>query len=291
MSAGVELDHVSATAPGGSIAVVVLTHSRVHLLRQCVENVLSKVSSHTREIIIWNNGSTDDTRAYLDSLPPDPRLRIVHHPTNLGQNAYAEAFGTTTSDYFVKLDDDVIDAPHGWDRTLLESIRRLPQFGLLAAALVDDPNDLAARAMYHIRWHLYSEDEVGGIRLLRGPTGGGATITPRSVNELVGGYRQKRKPFWLEAAEYIGRLNDNGYEVATIAGLEIHHAGGPYYSAQPSAKEEYWRGYYRKVRFKNGIKRVLLAIPPIASLNARNGWFEPPNDVATRLARPISAKP
>ena len=27
-----------------SIAVVVLTHNRVHLLRQCVENVLSKVS-------------------------------------------------------------------------------------------------------------------------------------------------------------------------------------------------------------------------------------------------------
>lgn len=262
---------------GPSIAIVVLTHSRVHLLRQCVENVLSKVSAHSREIIIWNNGSTDGTRAYLDSLAPDPRRRVIHHPTNFGQNAYADAFRMTTSDYFVKLDDDVIDAPPEWDETLLDSIERLPQFGLLAASLVDDPNDASAYTMYHLRWHLYSEDEVNGVRLLRGPTGGGATITPRSVNEAVGGYRQKRQPFWLEAAEYIGRLNDHGYEVATIADLKIHHAGGPYYSRQPSAKLDYWRRYHRKVRWKNAVKRALLRVPKVAALNERKMWFQAPD--------------
>ena len=56
-----------------SIAVVVLTHDRVHLLRQCVENVLGQVSPTTREIVIWNNGSTDGTRAYLDAVD-DPRI-------------------------------------------------------------------------------------------------------------------------------------------------------------------------------------------------------------------------
>jgi GT2 family glycosyltransferase len=48
------------------IAVVVLTHSRVHLLRKCVENVLGRTSPATREIVIWNNASTDGTREYLD---------------------------------------------------------------------------------------------------------------------------------------------------------------------------------------------------------------------------------
>ena len=41
--------------------------------------------------MIWNNGSTDGTREYLDSLT-EPRLRIVHNAENIGQNAYAEAF-------------------------------------------------------------------------------------------------------------------------------------------------------------------------------------------------------
>lgn len=271
--------------PSDSIAIVVLTHNRVHLLRQCVANVLARTSPHAREIVIWDNGSTDGTAEYLNSLD-DSRLTIVHHPTNIGQNAYAEAFARTTSDYFVKLDDDVIDAPPDWDRRLLEAIKCLPEFGLLAASLVDDPNDQSAYVMYHVRWHEYTQTEINGLQLLLGPTGGGATITPRSVNERVGGYRQKRRPFWLEAAEYIGRLKDHGYEVGTIADLQVHHAGGSYYSEQPAAKQQYWRRYLLKVRAKNAVKSILLTIPFLAGLNARHGWFRPPNDVDSRVGEP-----
>ena len=77
-----------------SIAIVVLTHNRLELLRECVENVLARTSSETREIVVWDNASTDGTRAFLDSLT-DPRIRVVHHPRNIGQNGYAEAFAAT----------------------------------------------------------------------------------------------------------------------------------------------------------------------------------------------------
>jgi len=264
-------------AMDASVAIVVLTHNRVHLLRQCIENVLSRVSPHAHDVIVWDNGSTDGTREYLDSLR-ESRLRVIHHPTNIGQNAYAEAFALTSADYFVKLDDDVIDAPAEWDKALLDSIQRLPSFGLLAASLVDDPKDASSYFMYHVRWHLYTEDEVNGVRLLRGPTGGGATITPRAANEHVGGYHQRRQPFWLEAADYIARLQEHGYEVATISDLKVHHAGGPYYSQEATAKQDYWDGYVRKVRRKNAIKRALLLVPFLASLNRREGWFEPPEE-------------
>src|SRR5207248_2002869 len=81
--------------PVGTVAVVVLTHSRVHLLRQCVENVLARTSERTTEIVIWDNASTDDTRSYLDSVL-DPRLRVIHHERNIGQNAYDAAFALTS---------------------------------------------------------------------------------------------------------------------------------------------------------------------------------------------------
>ena len=73
------------------IAIVVLTYNRLHLLRQCVENVLARTSAQTTEIVIWDNGSADATPDYLRSLE-DPRIRVVLHPENLGQNAYAQAF-------------------------------------------------------------------------------------------------------------------------------------------------------------------------------------------------------
>jgi len=176
------------------IAVVVLTHNRVHLLRQCVENVLLRTSSSTCEIVLWNNASVDGTREYLDSLP-DPRIRVVHHTENIGQNAYARAFRLTSSEYMIEMDDDVIDAPNGWDETLLEAFRRLPEIGYLAANLVDDPNDSASQYMRYLREtkNAYTLKEINGLRILEGPTGGGCTMTSRELYDRVGGFREHKK--------------------------------------------------------------------------------------------------
>ena len=157
------------------IAIAVLTHDRLHLLRQCVENVLARTSELTTEIVVWDNGSSDGTAEYLDGLG-DPRLRVVHHPENIGQNAYADAFSLTRAPYLLELDDDMIDAPDEWDRTLLEAFEALPQVGFLAANLVDDPHDQAARVMRE-RAHLYTTEETNGVTLLRGPVGGGCAIS------------------------------------------------------------------------------------------------------------------
>lgn len=107
------------------ISIVVLTHNRLDLLRKCVENVLARTSEVTREIVIWNNGSTDGTADYLARLD-DPRIQVVNHSRNIGQNAYAEAFALTAQPYMIELDDDVIDAPADWDASLLDAFRRLP---------------------------------------------------------------------------------------------------------------------------------------------------------------------
>ena len=86
----------------------------MHLLQKCVENVLLRTSDATREIVIWDNASPDATSAYLRSLD-DPRIRVVISEENIGQNAYARAFELTTAPYLIELDDDVVDAPAGWD--------------------------------------------------------------------------------------------------------------------------------------------------------------------------------
>jgi GT2 family glycosyltransferase len=254
------------------IAVVVLTHDRLHLLRQCVENVLARTSELTTEIVIWDNGSSDGTAEYLDGLD-DLRLRIVHHPENIGQNAYAEAFSLTTAPYLIELDDDMIDAPSEWDRTLLEAFERLPQIGFLAANLVDDPHDQAATVMRE-RAHLYATEETNGIALLRGPVGGGCAITSRELNERVGGFRrQAGSVFWLEDAAYIEDIARLGYGAAYLRDLRLHHAGGAYYAEESAAKHEYWLAYWQREIRKNRVKRLLLRVPLVRPLNERYGFF------------------
>ncbi len=265
-----------ADPPDGSIAIVVLTHNRAELLQRCVENVLSRTSDATTEILIWNNASTDATREYLDSLN-DPRIRAIHCDENIGQNAYARAFRETSAPFLIEIDDDVVGAPRHWDATMRDAYVRLPDVGFLAADLEDDPNDEASRVRHHERPHEYTLVEENGVRILTGPAGGGCAITARALNEFVGGFReQKNQVFWLEDAAYIGDIQRIGYRPAVLADLRVHHTGGPYYTTAPKEKEEYWRKYWARKRRRTAVKRVLVKIPGVRRLNSRFAWFEAP---------------
>ena len=259
-----------------SVAVVVLTYNRVHLLRRCCEGVLARTSPSTTEIIIWDNASTDGTAHYLDSLV-DRRVRVVHHPENIGQNAYAEAFKLASATHLVELDDDVVDAPAGWDETLFSAFQRLPQIGFLAADLEDNPHDEASHVRHHVRPHLYRPAEENGIRLLYGPTGGGCAMTSREIYDLVGGFPQdKRRTFYLEDAAYIARIESQGYRAAVMRDLRVTHAGGPYYAPFAPEKKAYWEEVERRVKRRHAVKRFLLALPFARQLNARFRWFQEP---------------
>jgi GT2 family glycosyltransferase len=236
-----------------------------------VENVLSRTSDLTTEIVIWDNASTDDTAAYLDSLT-DPRLKIVHSPTNIGMNAYDSAVQLTHGTYLIELDDDVIDAPHEWDRTLLEAFNRLPEVGYLAASMVDDPNSWCAEIFHH--QSEYVRREVNDVAILEGPVGGYCTMTTRELYDKVGGFGEERgHVFWGEEQPFIEKLDRLGHQAAVLADLEVHHASGPYYSDVVREKVAYYTWRDRRTRRRNRVKRALVKVPGIARLNEQHGWF------------------
>jgi GT2 family glycosyltransferase len=259
------------------IAIVVLTHNRVSLLQKCVEHVLLRTSDATREIVIWDNASTDGTADYLESLS-EPRIRVIRSATNVGQNGYGRAFRETVSPYLIEVDDDVVDAPDGWDTMLRDAFGKLPDVGFLAADLEDDPNDEASHFRHHIRPHEYTLVEEHGVRLLRGPAGGGCAMTSRELNQRVGGFReQKGQVFWLEDAAYIEDIQKLGFTAAVLADLRVHHTGGPYYTTITKEKERYWKRYWARRARRTAVKRVLVRVPFVRLLNARFGWFVAPS--------------
>jgi GT2 family glycosyltransferase len=259
-----------------SIAIAVLTYNRVHLLRRCVEHVLLRTSAATQEIVIWNNGSTDGTAEYLATLT-DPRIRVVNYPKNVGLNAYAMIFPQTCSDYLLELDDDVVEAPHGWDRQLMEAYDRLPGIGYLQAKLADDGHSPGADLLYRVKKDMYEVRDVNGVRILSGgPVGGGCTITSRELHDRVGGFRRNRKAFYREDEQYIRSITRLGYAAAILDDVVVVHHGGEYYSRLAPAKIEFYARREREVARKNAVKRALLAVPFVRPLNRRYRWFEPP---------------
>jgi GT2 family glycosyltransferase len=261
------------------IAIAVITHNRLHLLRRCVDDVLRRTSDKTLEVVIWNNGSTDGTRDYLDALD-HPRFRIVHHPENIGVNAYARAFALASQPYLVELDDDVIEAPARWDEQLLEAFLRIPKMGYLSASIADDPRDSQAQYLRYMREkrNAYVRRELSGVAVLEGPVGGGCTITSRELYDRIGGFKENRKlAFWREDAAYVRDVHRLGYRSAVLESTVVWHAGGDYYSDVSDAKVQFYAWQERKVRRKDRVKRILLAVPPVAALNRRYNWFDRPH--------------
>jgi GT2 family glycosyltransferase len=259
------------------ISIVVVTHNRLELLRQCVENVLGRTSASTGEIVIWNNASSDGSREYLDTIS-DGRVRVVHHDRNIGQNAYRLAFERTSGEYLIEVDDDVLDAPPAWDAQLLQAFLSVPDLGFLAADVLPNEHDHVSTLRHVVRPELYVPYTEKGIRLLRGPVGGWCAITSRAVYEEVGGFREgDGAVYWYEDAAYVSDVERLGYRTATLADVRVAH-GFPEYVRPSDDKLDLAAAHLREAVRKNRIKRVILSLPFAARLNARVGWFQPPDE-------------
>jgi len=87
------------------LTIVIPTINRAHSVGRAIESALSQTFPNI-EIIVSNNGSTDETRAVLEQYR-DPRLRVIHRENTIPAEAHGnflvmEAKG----DFFLGLSDD-----------------------------------------------------------------------------------------------------------------------------------------------------------------------------------------
>jgi GT2 family glycosyltransferase len=165
---------------------------------------------------------------------------------------------------------------------MLDAFRRLPQIGFLQAKLADDGYSPGADLFYRKKAGLYQAQTVNGVTILvGGPVGGGCTISSRELYEQVGGFRQdKKNVFWHEDAAYVEDIEKLGYGKAILDSVTVVHHGGPHYSEITPEKRAYYERRRRQRARRAAVKRALLAIPFVKPLNARYGWFEPPDRAA-----------
>lgn len=94
------------------LSILVPTWNREKYLRELLAMLLPLVQATPRvELVISNNGSTDGTRDYLNSLPKHPRIRIIHQPVNYGMSLHlAWLYGQAQGHYlWLFSDDDLFD--------------------------------------------------------------------------------------------------------------------------------------------------------------------------------------
>lgn len=97
--------------PSPAVSVILPTYNRLPYLRQAVDSVLAQTFSDW-ELIIADDGSDEQTRAYLASCEPLPRVRVILLPRLGNPGAVRNvALREARGDYIAFLDSDDLWMP------------------------------------------------------------------------------------------------------------------------------------------------------------------------------------
>lgn len=159
------------------VSVVIPTFNRAGTLRRAVDSVLGQTFTDF-ELIVVDDGSTDDTPGVIDALG-DPRVRYIRHDRRSGANA-ARNTGIRASrgDYVAFLDSDDTWAP-GKLEAQLRLFRENPRgFDRLGVVLTGEETiDSVTGRRIGVTWPAHRGDVYD--RFFSGELGGNRTLMVR----------------------------------------------------------------------------------------------------------------
>lgn len=115
------------------ISAIICTHNRDTYLGAAIDTLLAQ-DYDSYEVIVVDNGSTDTTRAVVESRLGDPRLRYVYEGTLGLSTARNRGAETAQGEILAYLDDDA-EATPGW-LTALDQVYRQDQRVAIAGGKV-----------------------------------------------------------------------------------------------------------------------------------------------------------
>jgi glycosyltransferase involved in cell wall biosynthesis len=121
------------------VSFVVPCYNYGRYLAECMNSIFCQEGYDEFEVIVIDDGSTDDTQAVLRRFA-DPRLRVITHPVNLGHAATVnEGLRLARGAFIARIDPDDRYRSH-FLRVTLEKFDRFPEVGVVYgdAALIDE---------------------------------------------------------------------------------------------------------------------------------------------------------
>jgi len=93
-------------------SIVVCTYNRLDYLKKCITSLL-KIDFPQYEIIIINDGSTDDTQNFLDNLKNE-KIKVIHNQHNQGLSASRNTGIKNTNFDIIAFTDDDCEVDKNW---------------------------------------------------------------------------------------------------------------------------------------------------------------------------------
>ncbi len=251
------------------VSIVIPVYNKISYTINCLDSILRCKGESSFEVIVVDDGSTDNT---LECLSLIPNIKVIVAGENMGFvsacNAGAEH---ATGEYLCFLNNDTLVTP-SWLEQLVGTIRTDPTCGAVGARLVYPDGILQeAGAM------LWRDGATRGYGRDDDPSkpeycylrevsycSAACLLIPRNLFERLGGFDALFKPAYYEDVDLCMRIQELGYKVvyqpeATVIHLEFS-------SSSTERAVDLMR--LNKGRFQSRWYRQLRFYPENSSVNA-----------------------
>jgi GT2 family glycosyltransferase len=212
------------------VSCLVVTWNGWPVLRECLSSLQRELKGDTFEVIVIDNGSTDETATEVPRRFPN--VRFVRQPHNLGF-AKANNLGVrlAAGELVLLLNNDATLLP-GAMSALVETAARFSEFHVFAPQMLcfDAPDTVDNRGIYIDRMgHCRQLDSGAPItdhrpRMEVFGASGGACLVRRSVVEAIGLFDEALDSY-KEDSDFAYRARAAGYRCLYVPDARILHRG------------------------------------------------------------------
>ena len=211
------------------ISVIIVTWNRVERVVKCIKSVLSS-SYANYEIVVVDNGSTDNTYNYISKK--FPQINLIRSNKNLlasgGRNLGA---ANAKGKYLLFIDDDnIIDKK--MIEELIGNIKAIPRAGLIGPKMYyltskktiwyagADINKLTSKTSY---FGIYEKDKGQYSKVKQVGHIPNAFMIKRDIFNKIGKFDIKNFLMHYEEADLAERVRQRGYKVLLIPKAITYH--------------------------------------------------------------------
>lgn len=249
------------------VTLLILNWNGRVLLETCLPP-LTRLDYPAHEIVVVDNGSTDDSVSYLRSHFPD--VRVLETDENLGFSRGIN-FGLrrVEGEVVVLLNNDVVVLGSEWLQHLVRPLQREPQIGITGGKLLFPDGQTIQHAGAFLTSPLaysqhtgHGEQDQGQYDQARDVpyvTGAAMAIARRVLDE-IGLLDEQFHPFYYEEVDFCWRARAAGYRVRYVPQARALHDES--FSLRQASRLQYYTYHRNRLRF------VLKHYPPAHFLEA-----------------------
>jgi GT2 family glycosyltransferase len=240
------------------ISIIILTWNTCAQTAEAITSVLASEDSPAREVLVIDNGSTDDTARVLPAKFPGMSYRRVER--NLGfAKAVNLAAREATGEYLLLLNSDARLHP----RSLADAVawmRAHLECGIASAQLIspDGRRQNSIANFPTLATELLNKSLLRRLWPQRFPGKEQIFTEPVAVESVIGAFFLTRKKIWdelgglderffffFEETDFCFRAGRAGWRVIHLPQIQVWHAQGQSARQMPAAARiEYWRSRY-----------------------------------------------